>query len=191
MKNKHSEQWTTFESVILGTIFFVCTFVVVVGPFLIPRTVLSSWETAPKLYSSLAVVFPYLARSLPLSKDPDFYIISKLILFGVGTACILICSLVPFSRVVVVRDYAVVDKARKSILWFWLLFTITGYWIFFETYKPDNSLSLPSRTAVEFPVGIAIGNFVQFGVFVLAASYFILVKHYFRVRSVWERKNAP
>ena len=190
MKNTYSEQWAPFESIALGTIFSVGAVVIVVVPFLVPRSLLSSWDSLPKIYDSLAAIFPYLGRSLPLSKDPDFYIISKVILFCVGTACVVICSLVPLSRNVVVRNHSVVDKARNSIWWFWLFFALTGYGIFFETYKLDHSLSFPSKTAVEFPLGITVGNLVQFGVFVLAASYMILVKHYFRIRNIWKSQHV-
>ena len=71
-----------------------------------------------------------------------------------------------------------------------MLFAVTGYWIFFETYKSDISLSLPSRTAVEFPMGIAVGNLVQFGFFVLVATYLVLVKHYLRISSIWNRLHG-
>jgi hypothetical protein len=190
MKDLRSEQWATFESAMLGATIVVCALTVALLPYLIPRTLLSSWPMAPRLYESLGVIFPYLGRSLPFSKDPAFYVASKLVLFGVGTACIVICSSVPLSRKVIVRDHSVIDKAKKSIWWFWLLFAIAGYGVFFDSYKPSSTLSWASKKAVEFPMGIAIGNFVQFGVFALAAVYVILLRHYFRLCSVWKGKHV-
>jgi hypothetical protein len=90
-----------------------------------------------------------------------------------------------------VRDYQAVQNARKSIWWFWVLFVFAGYGVFFDTYKLNGTLSWPSRAAVGTPIGIAVGNFVQFGVFVLTAAYLVLVKHYFRVTSVWKYKHVP
>jgi len=141
MKNSRSEQWATFESVVLGTTIIVCALTVVLLPFLIPRDLLASWPTIVEFYDALGIVFPYLARSLPLSGDPEFYIISKLVLFGVGTLNILVFLFIPLSRNVIVREHRVIDEARRPIWWFWLLFAVAGYGVFFDTYKPDGSLS--------------------------------------------------
>jgi len=190
MKNSRSEQWATFESVAIGTTIVLCNIAVVLLPFLIPRDFLTSWPMIAKSYDALGTVFPYLTRSLPLSNDPDFYVVSKLVLFSVGTLCVLIVSFVPLSRYVTVREHRVIDEASHPLWWFWLLFVIPGYWVLFNTYKPNESLSWASRAAVESPLGIAAGNFVQFGLFALITAYVILIKHYLRLRYVWENGHG-
>lgn len=190
MTGTHNKQWALFESIFIGVLLTICAATVVFLPFLIPRDALATWPAVSESYNELGRVFPYLSRSLVFSNDPDFYIVSKLILFGVGVLCVVLLSILPLSKNVEVRGPEVIDRARRPLWWFWILFSVAGYGVFFDTYKANGNLSWASKAAVDAPIGIAVGNFVQFGVFALVAGYILLVKHYFRVRSIWESNSA-
>ena len=186
MYKSHDEQWTRREVAFIKTTTIGFSCAVVILPFLIPRQFLDAWPSAITIYEYLSVVFPYLAWSLPLSNDPDFYIISKLVLFLLGFAFVLTIGVFPLSKNIVVNEIRIISEAGKALWWFWLLFGIFGYIAFFWMYRSDTNLSWASKAAVGSDLGVALGNFAQFGVFALLALYVLLLRQYLRLRSIWD-----
>lgn len=190
MHDVRSEQWGKHESLLIGGTIFACNIATAVLPFLIPQELPDLWPTITKTYDSLGIVFPYLTKSLPFSKSPEFYIVSKLVLFAVGMLCVLTVSFIPLTRKVTVNDHRVINEAKRPLWWFWLVFVIPAYWVIFHTYRTGQTLSWASRAAVEFPLGIAVGNFVQFGLFAIVAAYVVLIRHYLRLRQTWRHRHV-
>lgn len=190
VNNSFDKQWGRPESIVLGGTIVILAIAVVTLPFLAPRDLVSSWPTSVRIYEFLGAIFPYLSRSLPLSSEPDFYVFSKLILFALGFLCVAIFSLIPLTKKIVAPQRRQVEYAKKTLWWSWILFAVVGYGIFFGLYRQDANLSWASRAAVDSRFGIAVGNFAQFGVFALVAMYAILIRHYLRLRSVWETEHG-
>ena len=190
MNDLREKQWTRWEVVYVKTTTIVFSSAVVILPFLTPLDVVHSSPTPMVTYEQLGSVFPYLAWSLPFTSDPAFYVVSKLVLFASGFALVLSIGVIPLSQNIKISDYQVILDAKRALLWFWLLFAVSGYGLFFWMYSSGMNLSWASKAAVGSPLGIAIGNFAQFGVFALLALYVLLIRQYFRLRSVWGIANG-
>ena len=190
MNELHDGQWTNREVFYIKTTGTVFSVAVVIVPFFVPLDLVQSSATLMYLYNQLSLVFPYLAWSLPLSSEPEFYIVSKLILFALGFFFVISIGVIPLSRDISIDQYQTVSDARNAIWWFWILFAVFGYGAFFWMYSSGTNLSWASRAAIGSTLGIAVGNFAQFGVFALLGLYVLLVRQYIRLRLVWKVKNG-